>query len=81
MYSIGGTLYEKGRGILAMFLFMSVNIGTTIAPFITKFTSNINLTLSISFSFILMAIVTIMIILITYLFNKKTGNTSVIKES
>ena len=81
MYSTGGTLYEKGRGILATFLFMATNIGTTTAPFITKFTSNINLTLSISFSFILMAIVTIMIILITYLFNKKTGNTSVIKES
>ena len=79
MYSLGGTLYEKGRGILATFLFMGTNIGTTAAPFITKFTSDINLTLSISFSFILMAIVTILIMLITFLYNKKSGNASIVK--
>jgi len=79
MYSTGGTLYEKGRGILATFLFMATNIGTTIAPFITKFTSGINMTFSVSFSFILMAVVTIMVLLITHLFNKKNGNAYSIK--
>lgn len=80
LYSTGAMLYEKGRGILATFLFMATNIGTTIAPFITKFTSNINLTLSISFSFILMSIITIIVILTPFLFNKKINNTSVTKE-
>ena len=80
LYSTGGTLYMKGKGILATFLFMATNIGTTAAPFITKFSSKINLQLSISFSFILMSIVTIILMLINFLFYKNINNTSLIKE-
>jgi len=81
LYSTGIMLYDKGKGIVVTILFIAVNLGTTAGPFITKFASKTNLTFSISFSFILMVIVTIMIILITYLFNKKTNNASIIKES
>ncbi len=71
LVSVGGTIYDKGRGILATFLFIASTVGTTIAPLITKFSSRINLTLSISFSFILMIFVTIMILLTIFLFAKK----------
>jgi FHS family glucose/mannose:H+ symporter-like MFS transporter len=81
LYAKGTMLYDKGRGMIVTFLFISVNLGTSAGPFITKFISKTNLTASISFSFILMAIVTIMIILVTYLFNKKINNSSIIKES
>jgi len=80
LYSTGSMLYKKGKGMVITILFIATNIGTTIAPFITKFISKTNLTLSISFSFILMVIVTIMIVLITFLF-KKINDTSIIKES
>ncbi|MHB1346606.1 MAG: MFS transporter [Candidatus Humimicrobiaceae bacterium] len=80
LYSTGSMLYEKGKGMTITILFIATNIGTTIAPFITKFISKTNLTLSVSFSFILMIFVTIMIVMITFLF-KKINNTSIIKES
>jgi MFS family permease len=81
LYSTGGTLYTKGKGILATFLFMATNIGTTVAPFITKLSSKINLPLSIYFSFILMSIVTIILIIINIIFNKNlNNNTSLIRE-
>jgi fucose permease len=74
LYSTGVTLYTKGKGVLITFLFMATNIGTTIAPFITKFSSKINLQLSVSFSFILMSIVAIMLIIINIIFNKNLNN-------
>ena len=80
LYSTGSMLYEKGKGMAITILFIATNIGTTIAPFITKFISKTNLTLSVSFSFILMIFVTIIIVTITFLF-KKINNTSIIKES
>ena len=70
LYFTGATLYEKGKGMLATFLFISLNIGKAIAPFITKYTSKISLELSVSFSFIFMLIVTIIVILITFLLKK-----------
>lgn len=74
LISAGSTLYEKGRGLLATFLFLASNIGTASAPAITKFSSRASMQLSISFSFILMAIVSIIILMITYLFNRRTSN-------
>ena len=74
LISAGSTLYEKGRGILVTFLFLASNIGVASAPAITKFSSKASMQLSISFSFILMAIVSIIVLMITYLFNRRTGN-------
>ena len=71
LVSTGSTIYEKGRGVLATLLFISGNLGITLAPFITKFTSKVSLVISISFSFILMMIVTIIVLIIAFLFNKK----------
>jgi FHS family glucose/mannose:H+ symporter-like MFS transporter len=74
LISAGSTLYEKGRGLLATFLFLASNIGLALAPAVIKFSSKVSMQLSISFSFILMAVVTIIVLLIAYLFNRKTGN-------
>jgi MFS family permease len=74
LISTGSTLYEKGRGLLATFLFLASNIGLALAPAITKFSSKVNLQFSISFSFILMAVVTIMILIVKFLFNRAAGN-------
>jgi MFS family permease len=74
LISTGSTLYEKGRGFLATFLFLSSNMGLALAPAITKFSSKVNLQLSISFSFILMSVVTIITLVIKFLFNNTAGN-------
>jgi predicted MFS family arabinose efflux permease len=74
MLSMGSTIYEKGRGLLATFLFSASNIGIAIAPAITKFSSKVSMQLSISFSFILMAVVIVLVLLIAYFFNRRTGN-------
>ncbi len=68
LISTGSTLYEKGRGLLATFLFLASNIGLAVAPVITKFSSKVSMQLSISFSFILMAVVTLIILIIAFLF-------------
>jgi len=70
LISTGSTLYEKGRGLLATFLFLASNIGLALAPAITKFSSKVSMELSISFSFILMAFVTVIVLIIAYLFNR-----------
>jgi MFS family permease len=74
LISTGSTLYEKGRGFLATFLFLASNTGLALAPAITKFSSKVNLQLSISFSFILMSVVTIIILIVKFLLNRTTGN-------
>lgn len=74
LISTGSTLYGKGRGLLATFLFLASNIGLASGPAIAKFSSKVSMQLSISFSFILMAIVTIIVLMIIYLFNRRTGN-------
>ena len=61
LISTGSTLYDRGKGILATGLFIAGNIGVTIAPFLTKFSSSWNMVLSISFSFIFMIIVSLII--------------------
>jgi MFS transporter, TsgA protein len=80
LISMGSTLYEKGKGLLATFLFMASNIGLALAPVITKFSSRVNMQLSISFSFILMAVVTATILTVAFLFNR-VGNNSIKHES
>jgi predicted MFS family arabinose efflux permease len=74
LVSTGSTLFEKGRGLLATFLFLASNIGLALAPAITKFSSKFSLQLSISFSFILMTIVTIIILIVAFLFKGIAGN-------
>jgi len=73
LISIGSTLYEKGRGILATFLFLSSNIGVTSAPIIIKYSSKLSSSITLAFSFILMAFVTIMLLLILYLLKRKNN--------
>jgi MFS family permease len=74
LVSTGSTIFEKGRGLLATFLFLASNVGLALAPVITKFSSKVSLQLSISFSFILMAVVTIIILIVAFLFNRVAGN-------
>ncbi len=74
LISTGSTLYEKGRGLLATFLFLASNIGLSLAPLITKLSSRVSMQLSISFSFILMAFVTIIIVVVIFLFKRSEGN-------
>ena len=71
LVSTGSTLYERGRGILATGLFVASNIGITIAPFLTKFSSSGNMVLSISFSFILMIIVSLIIFSMQLIISRK----------
>lgn len=60
------TVYEKGRGMLASIVFAVINLGSSVAPFITRFVSGYNMTLSITIAPIFMlltsAIITIKII-------------------
>ena len=74
LISSGSTLYEKGRGLLATFLFLASNIGLASAPVITKLSSKVSMQLSISFSFILMAVVIIIILIVSFLFKRTEGN-------
>ena len=74
LISSGSTLYEKGRGLLATFLFLASNIGLASAPVITKLSSKVSMQLSISFSFILMAVVIIIILIVSFLFKGTAGN-------
>jgi len=67
LISAGSTIFEKGRGLLATFLFFSSNLGLASAAAITKFSSKTSMQLSISFSFILMAVVTIIVLAIIFL--------------
>ncbi len=69
--STGSTLYERGRGVLATGLFAASNIGITIAPFLTRFSSSRNMILSISFSFIFMIIVSLIILSIQLIISRK----------
>ncbi|MHB1376278.1 MAG: MFS transporter [Candidatus Humimicrobiaceae bacterium] len=73
LISTGSIIYEKGRGVLATILFISGNLGVTLAPVITKFSSKVSLVISISFSFILMIFITIMILIIDSLSDKKNN--------
>jgi len=70
--SSSGTVYEKGRGILASIIFAITNLGISIAPFLTGQASKYNMTLSIALApiFILLLIV-VLVIKIIYE-NKKT---------
>ena len=74
LISTGSTLYEKGRVLLATFLFLASNIGLASAPVITKFSSKVSMQLSISFSFIFMSVVTIIILIVSFLFKRTAGN-------
>jgi MFS family permease len=56
------TLYKKGRGILASIVFAFVNLGTSIAPFITKSVSGFNFTLSVAMAAIFMFFTFILIL-------------------
>ncbi|MHB8279172.1 MAG: hypothetical protein ACYDIA_16190 [Candidatus Humimicrobiaceae bacterium] len=61
--SSSGTVYEKGRGILASIIFAVTNLGISIAPFLTEQASKYNMTLSIALApiFILLLIVVLVI--------------------
>jgi fucose permease len=71
LISTGSTIYGKGRGVLATFLFISGSTGVALAPVLTKFSSGVSLAISLSFSFILMIFITIMILIIAFMFAKK----------
>lgn len=65
------TVYEKGRGLLASIVFASVNLGTSITPFITKLVSKYNLTLSVGMASIFM-LLTLSVIISKIIYEKKT---------
>ncbi len=67
LVSTGSTLYTKGRGVLATGLFIASNIGISLAPFLTKFISKINLPMSLAISAVLMFFVLIMVIFVHFL--------------
>jgi fucose permease len=71
LISTGSTLYDKGRGILATGLFVVSNIGITIAPLLTKFSSSKNMVLSISLSFILMIAASLIIFSVLLVISRK----------
>jgi len=60
--SSASTVYERGRGLLASIVFAAVNIGLSIAPFITKFVSNFSMMLSIAMASVFMFLTGIFIL-------------------
>lgn|GEM_PF-804615 len=58
-----GTVYVKGRGILASIVFAAINSGTSLAPFITRYVSRAGMTLSIAMAPLFMGFSLILIVL------------------
>ena len=69
LISSGSTIYKYGRGLLVTILFVSGNIGHSIAPYLIRFTSKYDMTLSISLSIFFMVLT--MLFLLVHIFYKK----------
>jgi len=57
------TAYIKGRGILAGIVFAAINAGASLAPFITKYASRIDMSLSIAIAPTSMSLVLLFVVL------------------
>jgi MFS family permease len=68
--SSASTVYEKGRGLLASIVFASVNAGVSLAPFITRLISSLNMIFSIALASIFMLFTGIIILNKTLYENK-----------
>jgi predicted MFS family arabinose efflux permease len=66
-----GTVYEKGRGILASIIFSVINFGILLAPLLAGQVSKFNMTLSIALSPIFILILIIVLIIKMIYENKK----------
>ncbi len=73
LISTGSTLYKKGQGVLATFLFVGANIGLSSAPFLTKYLANISMMLSLGIAAIIMAIVFLVLIAVNALYFKRAA--------
>ena len=61
--SSSGTIYERGRGILATIIFAVNYAGISISPFLTRFSSRYNMTFSIILAPVFMLLVFVVIII------------------
>jgi MFS family permease len=61
--SSAGTIYERGRGILASIIFAGCYAGASISPFLTRFSSRYNMTFSIILAPVFMLLVFVAIII------------------
>lgn len=69
LFSTGGTIYEKGRGVLAAFMFITANLGIALAPLLIRKAVNINYQNSLMIS-VLFIILTLLIILSRFYFKR-----------
>ena len=60
--SSASTVYKRGRGILASFVFASINAGASAAPFLTRYISSTSMTWSVLIAPVSMGIVSLIII-------------------
>jgi FHS family glucose/mannose:H+ symporter-like MFS transporter len=60
--SSASTVYAKGRGILASFVFASINAGASAAPFLTRFVSRTSMALSVVIAPVSMGLVALTVI-------------------
>jgi predicted MFS family arabinose efflux permease len=71
--SASGTVYEKGRGVLASIIFSVINFGILLAPLLAGQVSKFNMTLSVALSPIFILIL-IIVIIIKMIYEKKKKN-------
>lgn len=74
LFSSGGTIYKKGRGVLVSILTFADYLGLSIAPYLTRFISKDNIVLSISLAIILIG-VTIILLLVNIMYRRRLSKT------
>ena len=66
LYSAGGTIYDKGRGVLATIIFISANAGIAVVPLLIRLALNINSLFSLSVSIIFIFIILFVILISSF---------------
>lgn len=69
LFSTGGTIYEKGRGVLATFMFITANLGIALVPLLIRKAVNMDYQHSLMIS-VLFIILTLLIILSRFYFKR-----------
>jgi len=80
LISSGCAVYKKGKGVLITILFAASNIGISVAPFLTRFTSRHNITFSISLAIIFMFLAMLLLIVYVVCKNKIAGTKIIIND-
>jgi FHS family glucose/mannose:H+ symporter-like MFS transporter len=80
LISSGCAVYKKGKGVLITILFAASNIGISVAPFLTRFTSRYNITFSISLAIIFMFLAMLLLIVYAVCKNKIAGTKIIIND-